>query len=792
MEASSFVNSQVVSMSKAVPSKRALAEMDAMINSAEPQSRVVTSKPSVSKSEKTISNLLDGLDGKDIELDLVTSRDASGYQLGKREPRDETELAELDNEMEENLKQELEELDKEFEKKLRLDLSDTNYDTFEDYYKARNEFVAPYVPLWSIGQSMTNLSGPLEKRFKAINSARDQEPETLYEAIPEDVAREIKYNLKSIKSFLTEVIPPTKVTQPDGSTIEIPRRPSHPRGFHIMVGSAFLNSFLYNPVTLAGDASSMITTFDNDVHSSLLTWKYAKAIPMFVNRLFANDIVRDYNGKLSSEIEKIKEKDRVPTNHVYGRLKRSLHKNDHIFKKGEWNVLWSLEGIQKWKLTKDLKHVHAHIAIWKHTKEPISGDKGNPAASINETYWEKLKEMMLQAHPSMTITKIMSSNQLVYIAKEKALLGTTVIRGFSNENDIPANNLYTGLTSELTDLFEAHIYPAVEGVTNPFKCPVCMVFTDGEKKEFCRSWGWDQRLADFLLQNQDETMKRCFVSPGVKAPSGLEVFIEGQDKSHIDSKKRLLESALFKGFLMTQFFRSFGVTELESHQISVAMVNIWVAYFSKSRAPYYPFLQQVEAWIRANFVAASDGLSWRNVLCIGGRGGVGKTQMISCLLRGIGGNVRRLSFNPNHITRDDYKPLSLYYFYDDVHGGGLTGRSVGNSVYFNFSFFESPRTALYKTSTTPRSFELNVCTSVDINGKPTFEDYRMWAGTKEPEEKARKLYRDEIGQMSRRYTTYVFNHQEEGVLPYYRLLKGIDTELQGDRVTPFGMPLWKM
>jgi hypothetical protein len=675
--------------------------------------------------------------------------DQSDAQLGKREVIQMTELdveAELD------------------------DLAGDQFDSLDDFIREKSKGPAPYLPV-----------GWYDTKFTQDSKTElDDQPPKMINS--DDGFIDLSFynqNLKFLADFSNA--PALKQTA-TGQTVGAKTC----RGYHLIFPAEFVYMTVRKDLVVAGHSESAIYDFDRVKLEDLGTWRYLKAIPLFINYLFSHAFPKSFNDKIDAEIALAipNEHQRHKGNPLWTALNSRKVIKMPLFTSLDFATFWSLEGVDKYLATKHKKYLHVHLLIFKRTQ-----------TSISDARWHAISKLFVSMFGSnVTVQRMMSKNQFFYLGKEKVVVGTTLIYDVQ-PNELPRNSIYRHNTNYLIDALQ---YLADHFLTSNHRgeaCKFCTEITDDDTIQFCDSWGWDFQIYTHLVAVKNDMLFKAFgggrkeTKPSALMES-LETFMKGVDSIQTTSLRRLKVMLEFKAHLLRAYFEAWNCSLQEAEILVDLILRVFNAWLSATEQPHFSFIQVLKIWMRANVVDAAESF-WKNVLAVGGLGGLGKSSLMSAVLRGAGFSDQRLAFRPDAtIGRDANDPLSMGRFYDDVHRGN-TGK--GKNIFVNFTHFEDAKSRLFKENLEVKPLEFIVCTSTDLVGFPTYSDYQVLEGVRKATQDSYKEWRSQI---ERRFTFYTFTSHDDFLLPYLRFLSGRDTytymQNNQPKIVSMGTPSWHL
>lgn len=552
------------------------------------------------------------------------------------------------------------------------------------------------------------------------------------------------------------------------------------KGLHLIIGVAELHSFVKNETSFRGAAFSEILDWEGASTTEWKRWDYIKAIPDFINYLSSDAFMEKQNSKIQKRV------DQLPSNRQDAVSRAVKGRRVYpLFGSKDYQYVWSIEGYKRWRQNPDnLRLLHVHILIFKRAM----------TETINPEKIQYDSELLRNAFGSvLTIRTVYSRNQLAYLAKEKFCFGTTVI--VSPEwNPIPsvilpencpqyANHLVMG---EHNNCLWENVFGYVDGIISDgtFKgkdCDICIQSSDQDKEKFCSKYGWNHSIAEYLYKKNDTEFMTHFGGVAAKQDKGGAWGVYQNMIRKIDADK---ESALarfrtmlsFKGELLRNYFISRGVPEESLFQLMSMLQQVCTAWTLPGgpEKHHTRFLARAQEWIGHNL---KPEICHRNLLCVGGVGGLGKTTIIGEMLRGAGFTGHASVMKPGETGRLEIVASDLARFYDDVHKSLATAKSkldprvaATRSVFYCFTEFESPRSMLYQSSVQLPALEFIVASSADFKALPSFETFQVVHGTNATHNE----YLLEVSQWKRRFTLFQFRSADEFLVPYRRFLQGSD------------------
>lgn len=602
----------------------------------------------------------------------------------------------------------------------------------------------------------------------------DVRPKEMYEDPNAEIVEEMTKDLLQLSSFVND---------------KSAERVTNARGYHIMMPAYLIREIARDSTRLAGITETACYEFGNDRYTGEFgNWRYARGVAKFINYLFSYAFQTDYNDIISERVEKAKSSVKTySAAAVLEKRKIKVKPFDHK----DFFTVWSFEGLDKYlesgtdSATRNVSFLHFHIAI-------IKRDGG----LINDSRFNSVKNMFIDRWgTSVTVCKIFSKNQLFYLGKEKILAGVTSVlpptlryQVDELDNEEVQYNFFRNIGY---DTFE-DVWGSLNSTWNEGYqyrgtiCNQCARSTDHERHKFCSSWGWNQKLLNFLVSTKHPQFTALFPGPSNKLnePATFTQFVNTNDADYRNACTRLKSMIQFQSDMLQSYLETMGVDRQEACAIMSELLSIFLAW--SSEAPQAKVYSAMSKMVREN---VQSGSGFRVTLAVGGGGGNGKSTIVRDFLAGAGFEAQKLTFTPNSTGRDEIKTLSFGRFYDDVHRGlGSRVMHKTQNLFFNFVSLESARTQLYSLSSDAKPLEFIVATGVDIKGLPTWNEYVLFAGTANAD---REGYEGLLEQIRRRFVILRLESQEEFLLPYYRFFWGNSTRsTDSGALIVDGIPSW--
>lgn len=577
------------------------------------------------------------------------------------------------------------------------------------------------------------------------------------------------------------------------------------RGYHLIIGAKALLDFGRSRPLTAGSIASCLDFFEHDPSFDYkAVWKYIKAFPYFINYISSVSFVNDINRGFREQLDKIYEfhvrQARLDPNlrlaEQQGRLDKIMDQckalpeykalSQAMFKVNPFagfHFVWSLEGLDKFIRTQDVKYLHFHLIALRKDGGEIRTERVSKVIKTVGDYFNKAL-----GAGTVSIGGVRSKNQMVYIGKEKVLVGVS----FSMEDHglVVTSEMDVYNYSLLYQYGQHHFEKIFGALTNHFSsistylgvsCYHCDMIGLDDKLQYCKHWGFDETVLRHLKVNSVEPFVSMFKMPGKSLDVVFDDWLTAQNENAAACSDRIKVMANYRGVLLTKAFKVLGLSDDDTIVIMSSLTAVFYNFtHCEKHAQFYAKLRH---WMGVNRYLADN---WRHLLILGGPGGVGKSSLAELLQAGLGLMPATTKLQKgSDIGRDPYNPLRLVRFYDEVHQGKSCGGRTSNrgaNIFFDFQSVESNQTTLYRANAARKAREWIVAASADIYGFPDYQQFVRWNGERDSTQDA---YIDWKRQAERRFTVLTIDDVQMFQLPYCRLFWGSNSYVRGSGTNIF-------
>lgn len=629
----------------------------------------------------------------------------------------------------------------------------------------------------------------LMSESRSINDIPDE-----FYRIPEPLIPHLDKELLAAKTFATEKVPNT----------------GNVRGYTIIIGVTQVLAIARGSTLTNSSIASAVTTFDRDPKEDYKgLWKYIKAFPHFINFISGTQFLREVNSWYENQMDLMEAAgvnkgwslENIRKMPGWSALNKSMFKVPPF---SDCHFIWSLEGVDKYRRTGDVKKLHFHLVLLRKDGQSIRNERVTKVIKTVGDYFNRKLAPGL-----VTLGGVRTRNQLAYIGKEKwfaavsirsagdfieesckEFLPTNSLGGIDRHHSFLFNHgyndfdfMFNGLTSHLA---ETATYLGVS-------CIHCDVMGNDDKSQYCKSWGFDETVLRYLKETRAEPFMSMFKPLNKGDVCDFDNWLGSQNENAISCNERLKIMANYRGVLLSKCFQTMGLSEVETVTLMSALTSIFYNFTHNEK--YVHFWDTIRRWMGFNYYYA-DG-NWRNMLVIGGLGAVGKSTLAEFLQRGLGlANVPQKLVRGTEVGRDPYNPLRLFRFLEECHEGRRSTKVRADAVraaniFFEFTSVEATQTVLWKTNAPKKAKEWVVAASADVTGFPDYHQYVRWNGEATS---TMESYEEWRSQASRRFTVLCIGSIEAFQLPYCKLFYGCNSYVaSNDRghsfVEKLGVPL---
>ena len=466
-------------------------------------------------------------------------------------------------------------------------------------------------------------------------------------------------------------------------------------GYHIIVPYLFVRNWYDKNIEHATGSTTVFSVFeknDYDEHFSSF-WPALRKFVSWVSYLGGASFTENLKNKACHEMIEIEMQlehnpIRLANNPRYQylkseRLDKPIFSSRSVF-------IWCFEGLEKYRITKDIKYLHFHLCVF--SEHSINMRRFNRISAILKT----------QYGSDITINSLMSINQIKYLFKEKTFVGISLLRNFDDIEKRVHKFYERGVRlEELKTLCEDHVAPFTGAV-----CILCTQADKDQKVSFCERFGYDHRVFSYFVDKQNDLFTTIW--PKV---DDFKKFIRDQQTDTKWCYAKTSSMALFRAQLLRSYFLKHEVPPAEVEQILDEIVKSFILFFSKLTPESSQVYQTIVDWIKANCSAhhLRSDQSWRNVLLIGGPGGQGKSTLAKSIHRGLGAHYHNFLFKPDAVGRQDPDVLSPIRFFDEVPTSGNE-----KSILYRFDHLEASATLLFTPNASHPSIEFLLAANASI------------------------------------------------------------------------------
>ena len=675
-----------------------------------------------------------------------------GFYLGKRvsKPCDQDQVSEMD------------------EDEIEDELMGSDYDDMSQY----THYNDPKKPsdYYDVVMAKYMANDGLMSESRTINDV----PAEFYK-IPDPLVPHLDKELVEAKKFATEKTPNT----------------GNVRGYTIIIGVAQVLGIARWSTLTNSSIASAVTTFDHDPKEDYIgLWKYIKAFPHFINFISSELFLREINSWFEDQMDLIETAglrkawslEQIRKSPAWNALSKSKFRAPPF---SDSHFIWSLEGVDKFRRTGDVRKLHFHLVLLRKDGQSIRTERVTKVIKTVGDYFNRKIGNGL-----VTLGGVRTRNQLAYIGKEKwfAAVSIRYTGDFVEQvckDFLPVNSsggidrhhsflfshgyndfdfMFNGLTSHLA---ETATYLGVS-------CIHCDIMGNDDKYQYCKSWGFDETVLRYLKDTRAEPFMGMFKPLNKADISDFDNWLGTQNENGVSCNERLKVMANYRGVLLSKCFQSMGLSEVETVTLMSALTSIFYNFTHNEK--HVHFWDTIRRWMGFNYFYA-DG-NWRNLLVIGGLGAVGKSTLAEFLQRGLGlSNVPQKLVRGTEVGRDAYNPLRLFRFLEECHEGRRSTRVRADAVraaniFFEFTSVESTQTVLWKTNAPKKAKEWIVAASADVTGFPDYQQYVRWNGEASS---TMESYEEWRSQASRRFTVLCIGSVEAFQLPYCKLFYGCNS-----------------
>lgn len=302
-----------------------------------------------------------------------------------------------------------------------------------------------------------------------------------------------------------------------------------------------------------------------------------------------------------------------------------------------------------------------------------------------------------------------------------------------------------GIPHELYPLPE--LITLIESYHSKSLCLLCSSAYDeaGSAFKFIERTGWDYHVHSFLHKSGDAEFKlhfptwqkyKDFMNQTFSCKAAFVYRVKSYFESRIVLVKKILQGYLdipevaaidflncFIRFckrtqnLPIHFFKPIEKPPKEVFQFIVK--DALPERYQNHRQSLFAALS---SWIESTLESASSQQSFKKVLLLGGKGGVGKTMLVQLLSRGLCIPCERNGSKGSHFDRTRDPELSCLRHFDEVNTTTI-GKVGDPNIFYEFQSFENPRMRLNQSNLASTAIEFIVATGASIRGFPSIDEF---------------------------------------------------------------------